>query len=169
MRYAARMTSNTFPLLLAAMLSATASTGCCKACSAVSGIAKEIKGPDATEGERLVKERVEKDKQLRKRICGVDTRQLVDLVVKKTPSGYSIQGTPIEKAKAPAPKADAGLAKVPLVDPKQALVCAAVVSVLWDAKDGPSGTTLWAVQRLDVDEITTPGAEFKRPVSSDWD
>jgi hypothetical protein len=157
--------------VFAAAISAISATGCCKACSAVSGIAKEIAGPDAAEGERLVKARVEQDPKLRKRICGVDTRQLQDLVVKKLSSGnYSIEGTPVEKPTAkPSPsKLDGGTPNKALVEGKQVLVCAAAVSLLWDAKEGASGT-IWSIQKLDVEEIMTPGAEYKRPVSNDDD
>src|SRR5690242_14331366 len=104
LRYSARMTLR--PMLVALAFCAFSATGCCKACSAVSDIAKEIKGPEAAEGEKLVKERVVKDEKLRKRICGVDTKELTDLVVKKNSSGnYSIEGTPIEKPTVKAPSA----------------------------------------------------------------
>jgi hypothetical protein len=155
-------------VLLFALISATSTTGCCRACSAVSDVAKEIAGPEASEGERLVKARVEQDKELRKRICGVDTQKLTDLVVTKLWSGqYSIQGTPVEKpmAKVPVQASDAGSPGKPLVDGKQVVVCAAAVSLLWDAKEDSSGTT-WSIQKLDVEEITTLGVEYKRAHSS---
>lgn len=158
-------------VLLTAWISAISATGCCKACSAVSGIAKEIAGPEAAEGERLVKARVEQDAALRKRICGVDTKQLTDLVVKKNSDGhYSIQGTPIEKplVKQSSAKSDAGPPGKPLVEAKQFVVCAAAVSLLWDAKEDSGGTT-WTIQKLDVEEISTSGIEYKRPPSRDWD
>ncbi len=158
-------------VLFAAWIGAISATGCCKACSAVSGIAKEIGGPEASDGEPLVKARVEQDKELRKRICGVETRQLTDLVVKKNSDGhYSIQGTPVEKprAKLPSTKPDGGAPGKPLVDGQQVVVCAAVVSLLWDVKEG-SGRTTWSIQKVSVEEITTPGSEYKRPPSRDWD
>jgi hypothetical protein len=163
------MTSKAIVVLAA--FSAILAGGCCsRGCSAISGVAKEIAGPDDAEGERLVKERVTKNDKLRKQICGVDTKELVDLVVKKTPHGYSITGTPIEKPmqKPSTSKGDGGVPQGPIVDPKKALVCTAVVSAMWNAKEDPSGT-IWSIQRLDVDEVTTPGAAYKRPVSSDWD
>ena len=111
-------------VLFAAWICAVSATGCCKACSAVSGIAKELGGPDAVDGEPLVKAYVENDEELRKRICGVDTQRLENLVVKQNAEGnYSIQGTPIEKplAKPPSAKPDAGPSGKPLVDGKQIL------------------------------------------------
>ncbi|HRI63065.1 MAG TPA: hypothetical protein PK156_02475 [Polyangium sp.] len=156
-------------LVFALALAAFPSTGCCKACGAVSDIAKEIKGPEAAEGERLVKERITTDKELRKRICGVDTRELTSLVIKKNPVGnYSIQGTPVERypAKSVAAKADAGPGKSP-VDPTKVLECVAVVGLLWNAKES-GGKTTWSIHQLDVEEISTPGSEYKRP-SADWD
>jgi hypothetical protein len=158
-------------VLFTAWICAISATGCCKACSAVSGIAKEIAGPEAVDGEPLVKARVENDEKLRKRICGEDTQKLENLVVKRNADGhYSIQGTPIEKplAKSPAAKPDAGAPAKPFVDGKQILVCAAVVSLLWDAKEGAGGTT-WSVQKVSIEEITTPGSEYKRPPAADWD
>lgn len=160
---------------VALVISALSSSGCCKACSAISGVAKEIAGPDAADGEKLVKERVEKDKELRKRICGLDTKELVDLVVKKDSIGnYSIQGTPIERPVATAVSSPVSSSKAApaasasaAVDLKKTLQCAAVVSILWDAKEEPSGTK-WSIQKLDVDQITTPGIEYKRP-SADFD
>lgn len=170
LRYSAPMTPRA--ILVASAIFAMSATGCCKACSAISGIAKEIAGPEASEGERLVKERVTKDDKLRKRICGVDTKELTNLVVKKTPEGrYSIEGTPVERPMVkPSPaKPDGGAPSKSPVDPKRLLVCAAVVSLMWDAKEDASGTT-WSIRRVDVEEITTPGAEYKRPPSSgDWD
>jgi hypothetical protein len=145
-------------------------SGCCKACSAVSGIAKEIAGPEAADGERLVKERVANDKELRKQICGVETKELVNLVIKKDPLGsYSIQGNPIERPTATSASAKPvpSVSAKPIVDAKKAVECVAVVRILWDAKESPGGTT-WSIQRLDIDEISTPGIEFKAP-SSDWD
>ena len=158
-------------VLFAAWICAVSATGCCKACSAVSGIAKELGGPDAVDGEPLVKAYVENDEELRKRICGVDTQRLENLVVKQNAEGnYSIQGTPIEKplAKPPSAKPDAGPSGKPLVDGKQILVCAAVVSLMWDAKEGAGGTT-WSIQKVSVEEITTPGSEYYRPPPGDWD
>jgi len=146
-------------------------SGCCKACSAVSDIAKEIGGPEAADGEKLVKERVEKDKELRKRICGVDTKELVDLVVKKDSVGnYTIQGTPVERppasavssAKAASAEPASSASARAAIDPKKTLQCAAVVHILWDAKEEPSGTK-WSIKKLDVDQISTPGLEYKRP------
>lgn len=144
-------------------------SGCCRACNAVGNVAKEIAGPDAKDGEKLVKERVENDKELRKRICGVDTKQLVDLVVKKDSVGnYSIEGTPVERPPTKAaPSASSASSAKPLVDPTKTLKCAAVVSLLWDAKEESSGTK-WSIQKLDVEQITTPGSEFKRP-AADFD
>jgi hypothetical protein len=159
-------------MLVASALFAFSATGCCKACSAVSDIAKEIKGPEAAEGERLVKERVVNDSKLRKRICGVDTKELTNLVIKETPAGtFSIEGTPVERptVKVSSAKPDGGAPSKSPVDPKQALVCAAVISISWDAKEDSSGTT-WSIRSLTVYEITTPGAEYKRPPSSGgWD
>ena len=158
-------------IFIAFAMTASSTTGCCKACSAVSGIAKEIQGPEAAEGERLVKERVTDDAKLRKRICGVDTRGLTNLVVKKNPDGnYSIQGTPVERplVKASSAKPDGGAPGKPLANARQTLECVAVVSLLWDAKED-SGKTTWKIQKLNVEEITTPSAEYKRPSSRDWD
>lgn len=145
---------------------ALSATGCCRACSAVGNIAKEISGPEATDGEKLVKERVANDKELRKRICGVDTKELVDLVVKKDSAGnYSIEGTPIERPPAktassaqPAPSSSTR----PIVNVGKTLQCAAVVSIFWDAKEEPSGTK-WSIRKVDIDQISTPGLEYKRP------
>mgnify|MGYP000741756607 CR=1 FL=1 len=170
--------------LFVCALLALSSAGCCKACGAVSDIAKEIKGPDTAEGERLVKERVTTDEHLRKRICGVDTSELKGLVVKKDSLGYySIQGTPVEEplvsasaasapaasapaASAVAAKADAGPSKSP-VEPAKLLVCAAVVSIVWKSTE-VAGKTTWKIQQLNMYEITTPGIEYKRH-SADWD
>lgn len=160
---------------VALVFCAFSASGCCRACNAVGAIAKEINGPEAADGEKLVKERVENDSALRKRICGVDTKQLVDLVVKKDSIGnYTIEGTPIERPPAKAassartatPSASAASAK-PLVDASKTLKCVAVVSILWNAKEDPSGTK-WSIHKLDVDQITTPGLEYKRP-SADFD
>lgn len=158
-------------LLLASALAAFSTAGCCKACGVVSDIAKEINGPEEAEGQRLVKERVVNDKALRKRICGVDTRELANLVIEKTASGnYSIRGTPVERplAKTTSAKVDAGASGKPAVDPTKVLECVAVVSLLWDAKES-GGKTTWSIQRLDVEEISTPGAEYTRPHSADFD
>lgn len=157
--------------LFAAAMWALSATGCCKACSAVKGIAKEIQGPEEAEAERLVKEKVTNDKDLRKQICGVDTRELTNLVVKKNPDGhYSITGTPIEKpqVKPPAAKPENSASVKPLVNGVKTLECVAVISLLWDAKEDSTGT-IWSIQKVFVEEITTPGAEYKRPKSRDWD
>lgn len=152
--------------LLVAGLLAFSATGCCKACSAAKGIAKEIQGPEAAEGERFVKEKVINDKDLRKQICGVDTRELTNLVVKKNADGhYAITGTPVEKPLAkPANSASAK----PIVNGAKTLECVAVISLLWDAKEDSSGT-VWSIQKVFVEEVSTPGAEYKRPKSRDWD
>lgn len=168
--------------LLAAVLLAFSATGCCKACSAVKGIAKEIQGPEAAEGERLVKEKVINDKDLRKQICGVDTRELTNLVVKQNPNGhYAITGTPIEKplakpsssasakpSSSASAKPSSSASAKPIVNGAKTLECVAVISLLWDAKEDSSGT-VWSIHKVFVEEISTPGAEYKRPQSGDWD
>lgn len=160
--------------LLAAVLLAFSATGCCKACSAVKDIAKEIQGPDATEGERLVKEKVVNDKDLRKQICGVDTRELTNLVVKQNPNGhYAITGTPIEKplakpSSSASAKPSSSASAKPIVNGAKTLECVAVISLLWDAKEDSSGT-VWSIHKVFVEEVSTPGAEYKRPQSGDWD
>lgn len=154
-------------IFIAAAFIALAATGCCKACSTFS---KEFSGPDAAKGEQLVQDRLAHDEKLRKQICGVDTKELTNLVIKKTPAGqYSIQGTPVEHPmeKPPAAKPDAGAPSKSLIDPKKALVCTAVMSVFWDVKED-SGKTTWSIESISVAEVTTPGAEYKRP-SADWD
>ncbi len=157
--------------LLASVLLAFSATGCCKACSAVKGIAKEIQGPEAAEGERLVKEKVVNDKDLRKQLCGVDTRELTNLVVKKNADGhYAITGTPIEKplAKPSAAKPESSASAKPLANGAKTLECVAVISMLWDAKEDSSGT-VWSIHKVFLEEVSTPGAEYKRPKSRDWD
>lgn len=158
------------PLVFACAWLALSTTGCCKACSAASGVVKEMKGPEASVGEKLLKERLVSDKELRKQICGVDTKELTDLVVKKNSNGdYSIEGTPVERpmVSVPSDAADAGASGKPSVDAKKVLVCTAAVYLVWSAKEDPSGTT-WTIDAVRMQEITTPGAEYKRR-KADWD
>lgn len=158
-------------ILVAAAVSAFLASGCCEACKMASGVAKEIQGPPDSEGEALVKQHVVNEEDLRKKICGVDTAELTNLVVKKTPEGnYSIRGTPVEKPLAlsgPAKPAPSASSK-PLTNAKQMLECVAAVSIVWHLEEN-KGSTTWSISRVNVEEITTPGSEYKRPKSRDWD
>ncbi len=125
-------------------------SGCCKGCSAVKGFAKDIVGPNETEGVRLVEEKLKSDKGLLEKLCGVKTEGLKDVSVKsQTSSSFQIEGKPKEGNAA------------------KALVCTGVIMAFWHAEETPSGT-VWSIESIKVKQVTTPGAEYTAP-SSDFD
>ncbi len=153
------------PLVFCALLI----SGCCgKGCSKIASISKELEGPDEKEGARQLEEYAKHDKKFLEQICGVSTAGLKNLVIKKktSTSGFSIEGTPVEgvAAKAAEPKGGGGSAGAAPVNVKKALVCAAEVTLFWDLKEEKSGD-VWTLRRVEVETVTTPGAEYKRPPS----
>lgn len=157
--------------IIALLIAGFTQSGCCKGCSAVKGFAKDIAGPEEKEGIRLIKEQVKNDKTLLEKLCGVKTKGLKDVAVEaKTSSTFRIEGKPIEgfaERPAGAPRLEGSAAPAVAVDPKKAMVCVGVVMAYWHAKEEPSGT-VWTIERVNVKEVTTPGAEYKEP-EADWD
>lgn len=171
LRYRGRML-RTSSKILALLIFAIATSGCCKGCTGLArNFAQEMSGPKKdADAEKLVEERVKEDQELLSKICGVSTAGLVDLVVKRESSGtFRIEGKPKEGALQGDVKqtADAVPPKGAALDPKKALVCIGVITVFWNAKEEPTGP-VYSIRRVEVNEVMTKGAEYKRP-AEDWD
>lgn len=144
------------PTLGALVALVSVASGAC--CGVAQDFKKSVEGPEQAVAEPMVRERVARDPALARQLCGVDAAALKDVVVKRTSSGrFSVEGKP---ASAPAGAAGAG-GRSP-VDPARALVCAGVLSAFWEHQQGPEGSR-WRITRLEVEEVTTPGVEFKKP------
>lgn len=152
------MTTRIGLLLLTALLPSL--QGCCEGWRRVN---KEIDGPEEQEAGRLIRERMKQDGGIADRLCGVSAQGLRDATFKRLSGGrYAVTGAPAAGAPArPATTRPGGAAGKPPIDPGQGLVCAGVLAISWKFVEGPGGTT-WSIGRLEVDEVTTPGAEYKR-------
>lgn len=133
--------------------------GGCDACSTVVAVMKEqTQSPDESTGHELVRERLKSAKEIAKKLCGLES---ADGLKVDTISGDSTLGIgTLEITAEPIASPDAG------IDPKRAIACAGVLMVSFKAvtTDDDGNVTQWAVSSMEIDEIKTPGHEWKRPV-----
>ena len=152
-------------------------SGCERCSEAKDRITGELKSPDEAEAERLVRERLPKEKGLAQKLCGVPTDSLTDVVLKLKKS--VVPNTfHVEISAKPGPTAASSAAVTSSAEPgpwaadvAQMVACAGMSSVLFDAEVGEGGTVKGhTISSVRLDEVTTPGHEWKRArESSDWD
>lgn len=155
--------------LVAAFSLSLALSGCCGSCRklahAPAEIADSVNGPDDKEYEQKVRERVRQDRSLAQKLCGVSTQGIKDAIVKKLGGGQAkVEGNTVEghDESGNAGKGGGGAGGKQGVDKRKLLRCVAVLSVSWATTQGPSGK-VWSIKKVEVDEVTTPGAQYTNP------
>ncbi len=157
---------------VAALFLAGAAIGGCDACRKV---AAHTKSPPPQTVETAVREKLERAREQATQLCGVPVSGLRDLKLKIESSvvpGVSkvtVEGSPVIAAPSSASPATSGSAKAaPAIPPA---LCVGVLTAMMVAKTDAKGEIeSWSLRSLEVDEVTTPGAEWKRPPSHhDWD
>ncbi|MFO0554142.1 MAG: hypothetical protein U0271_37525 [Polyangiaceae bacterium] len=159
--------------MVALLFLGSAAIGGCDACRKVTA---HTKNPPPETVESAVREKLEKAPEQSTKLCGVPVSGLRDLKLKIEKSvvpGFSqitVEGSPIlETTASSATPAPSGSAKPrELVPPA---VCVGVLTAMMVAKTDAKGEIQsWSLEQLTVDEVKTPGAEWKRPHEHhDWD
>lgn len=158
--------------VVALLFVGSAATGGCDACRKV---AAHTKNPPPETVESAVRERLEKAPAQATKLCGVPVSGLRDLklkIEKGVVPGFSqvtVEGSPIvEAATSATPPLSPSAKPRELIPPA---VCIGVLTAMMVAKTDAKGEIQsWSLEQLNVDEVKTPGAEWKRPPSHhDWD
>ncbi len=159
-----------------ALASALLLSSGCDACSRMGKVAKaHTKSPEKSTIEDAVKKRLEQARELASQLCGVPASGLTDirLEVVDTPmlgsSNVKVTGVAVALPAASASASMQPSASPPPAAPSagsalRAAACTGVVYVFMSPDVAEDGTvTRWKLEKVEVQEVTTPGHEWKRP------